>query len=208
MEYEELIKQTSQHLSYIKSQFKLAPSESSWVFEAIKTVEKLISARDNEIAQNEYFQQEEYLYDRTVTSLSELTNINSILKPIDKINKDSIKVFLNKLKKVYNSPMLMKDENHNSREGRNTMFELRLFTKLVALNFDANLPSEQHPDILVNVGGNTYFIECKRIFKKETLIKNPQVAIDQLEKYSLKDKLGYGIVALSVTHIFMQDTKG
>lgn len=202
MKYEEVIKQTNQGLSYLKSQFKLVPSESSWVFEAIKTVEKLITARDNEIDQNEYFQQEEYLYDRTVTSLSELTNINSILKPIDKVDKNSLRVFLNKLKKVFNAPMLMKDENYNSSEGRNTMFELRLFTKLVALNFDANLPTEQHPDILVNVGGNTYFIECKRIFKKETLIENAQDAINQLMEYSLKNKSGYGIVALSVTRYF------
>lgn len=202
MKYEEVIKQTNQGLSYLKSQFKLVPSENSWVFEAIKTVEKLINARDNKIDQNEYFRQEEYLYDKTVTSLSELTNVNSILKPIDKINKDSLKVFLNKLKKVFNAPMLMKDENLNSSEGRNTMFELRLFTKLVALDFDANLPAEQHPDILVNVNGNTYFIECKRIFKKETFIKNVQNAIDQLEKYSLKNKLGYGIVALSITRYF------
>lgn len=207
MSYEDLLRETAHHLSYLKYKYKLSPSNNSWVYEAMRTIEELITVVANNLDQGAYFKKEDYLYDKTITALSELTNLSGILEPIDKVNKDSLNVFLGKLKKVFNAPMLIKDEDYNSSEGRNTMFELQLFSKLVALDFDVSLPSDQHPDILVNVDGNTYFIECKRIFKKDTFVVNVQNAIDQLEEYSFKNKSGYGIVAISVTRYFHSGDK-
>jgi hypothetical protein len=73
MKYEHLIQQTNQNVNYLQSKFKLPIKDTSWIFEAINTIEKLITARNNGIAQDQYFKREEFLYDRTITSLSEGT---------------------------------------------------------------------------------------------------------------------------------------
>jgi hypothetical protein len=200
MTYKETINRVDEKLRILNLKYRVSPKEASWVYEAIDLTRDLINAEQLGISQSEYFQKEELLYDKTLTSLAELINIREILESINIISVNNLEIFLHKLKEVFNAPLLIRDETYNSSHGRNTMFELRLFSKLIQRDYETYL-SNDHPDLLVMENGNNYFIECKRIFKKETFITNIKAAIDQLEKFSL-NRLGYGIVALSATRYF------
>lgn len=200
MTYRETINKVTELLDFLNTKYRICPAEGSWVYEAIKLTEDLINAEKKGVPQREYFQKEEYLYDRTLTSLAELINLREVLESLNLISGTNLDIFLQKLKVVFGAPLLIKDETFNSSQARNIMFELRLFSKLIQRNYKVYL-SNDHPDITVVVDGNNYYIECKRIYKKETLITNIKAAIHQLVKFSLK-KLGYGIVAVSVTRYF------
>ena len=204
MTYRETIDLVNTQLVLLTSKFGISPKKDSWVNEAIKLTHSLIEA-EKSMSQAEYFKSEDYLYDRTLTSLAELINLRDILNSLQKIDEKNVEVFLKKLKIVFAAPLLLKDESLVSNEGKNIRFELRLFSRFMERDYDVHL-SLDHPDISVDVGKNRYYIECKRIFMKERLLDNAKDAIDQLVKYSL-DKSGYGIVALSVTRYFHSGDK-
>lgn len=83
---------------------------------------------------------------------------------------------------------------------RYTQFELLLLASLKKSALKAKL-CEPNPDILVEISGRTYYIQCKRIFSPTVkgVKNNIRAAADQL-KLDLADKpLGhYGIIALSI----------
>jgi len=206
MKYEELLRLLENKLNNLKSSYKLLLPDNSWVTEAIDNVKNLIIAKQNKIPEKEYFNREELLYQKTVTSLSELHDLNRIISFLEKVDKENLKVYLKKLKIVFNAPLLLMNENSNSNEPRNIMFELRFFSRFKEKEYATKLCLD-HPDILVNTNNNEYAVECKRIFQPETLIDNTKDAINQLLKYSLNEQRRYGVVALSITRFFHSGNK-
>lgn len=206
MKYEILLGSLENKLNNLKSSYKLLLPDNSWVTEAIENVKNLMIAKQNKIPEKEYFKSEELLYQKTVASLSELLDLNRVISYLERIDQENLKVYLKKLKIVFNAPLLLMNENSNSNEPRNIMFELRLFSRFKEKEYATKLCLD-HPDILVNTNNNEYAIECKRIFQPETLIDNTKDAINQLLKYSLSEQRRYGIVALSITRFFHSGDK-
>lgn len=206
MTYEELLDLLENKLNNLKSSYKLMLPDHSWVTEAIENVKNLMVARQNQIPEKEYFKSEELLYQKTVASLSELLDLNRVISFLEKVDKENLKVYLKKLKIVFNAPLLLMNENSNSNEPRNIIFELRLFARFKEKEYATKLCLD-HPDILVNANNNEYAIECKRIFQPETLIDNTKDAINQLLKYSLNGQRRYGVIALSITRFFHSGNK-
>jgi hypothetical protein len=103
-----------------------------------------------------------------------------------------------------NAPMLPLDENANSNESRNRLFELNLASKLVRANLN---PSFEEPDLSCEVDGKRFFIACKRPFSSSKVIRWIYEAKDQilttLKAYTLKDgSIGArGVIAISLSKV-------
>jgi len=204
--YKDLITSLNKNIASLDTQFNCKIPDNSWIGEAIKITEDLIIRIDNDKKLDESQLQDKFYLDKCYSSLSQLQELNFILSGIRLIDKQDIKIFLKKLKIVFNAPLLMSNETSNSNEGRNTLFELKLFLRFKYANYNVNLCAD-HPDILLIVDGRGYAIECKRIYKPETLISNAKVAIEQLQKYSLSQENRFGIVAISITRYFHSGNK-
>lgn len=201
MKYEDL-------LVLIKRQTEDLPKHSiikvpidSWVNDAIEIVNDLIRARERGITENEYFSKNKLLYEKSVSSLYQLYDLSKIFSVITSIEKGQLPIISKKINIVCKAPLLMMDENPNTNEGRNTLFELRLFSRLISKGFKPQL-SLNHPDILLQINKRQYVFECKRPFKIDTLVTNINDAISQLKQHSLVSNNCYGIVAVSITRCF------
>jgi len=204
--YKELLISLKKKIVILDTRFGFKIQNHSWVNKAIKIVEDLIIRIDNNKKFDEFQLQDKLYADKCYSSLSQLRELNFILASISLISEEDIKIFLKKLRIILNAPLLMSDETSNSNEGRNTLFELKLFTRLKNANYNVNLCAN-HPDILLKVNDREYAIECKRIYKPETLISNVKVAIKQLQQYSLSQTNRFGIVAISITRYFHSGNK-
>lgn len=206
MSYRKLIKAIEENLALLESQFEVNVPDPSWVNEAIDITKDLIKRVDSKKSLDNSQLQDEFYMDKCFSSVSQLYELNSILYYINLLDRGGLHILLRKLKVVFMAPLLMSNENENTNEGRNTLFELRLFIRLNKNGYNAKLSSD-HPDIIVIVNGREYAIECKRIFKPETLVINVNAAINQLLKYSLRRENRTGIVAISITRFFHSGDK-
>ncbi len=204
--YENLLISLKKSISILDTKFSFKIQSDSWVNKAIEIVEDLIIRIHNNKKFNELQLQDKLYADKCYSSLSQLQELNYIFENISLISEEDIKIFFKKLRIILNAPLLMSDETSNSNEGRNILFELKLFTRLKNANYNVNLCAN-HPDILLKVNDRKYAIECKRIYKSKTLISNVKVAINQLQQYSLSQKNRFGIVAVSITRYFHSGDK-
>ena len=204
--YKELLISLVKKISILETQFNCKIPDNSWISEAIKITEDLIIRIDNNKKLDESQLRDKFYTDKCYSSLSQLQELDFVLSRLNLINKQDIKIFLKKLRIIFNAPLLMSDETSNSNEGRNTLFELKLFLRLKNANYNVSLCAD-HPDILLIAESREYAIECKRIYKPETLISNARVAIEQLQKYSLSQENRFGIVAISITRFFHSGDK-
>jgi len=204
--YKDLLITLKKKIVVLDNRFGYKIQNDSWINKAIKITEDLIIRINNNKKFDELQLQDELYADKCYSSLSQLQELIYIFENISLISKEDIKIFLRKLGIILNAPLLMSDETSNSNEGRNTLFELKLFTRLKNENYNVNLCTN-HPDILLKVNDREYAIECKRIYKPETLISNAKIAIKQLQQYSLSQKNRFGIVAISITRYFHSGDK-
>jgi len=193
-------------IAILEAEFNCKIPENSWVSEAIKITEDLIIRIDIDKKLDKSQLQDKSYTDKCYSSLSQLQELNFVLAGIRLIGKQGTRIFLKKLKIIFNAPLLMSNETSNSNEGRNILFELKLFLRLKNANYNVRLCAD-HPDILLIIDGREYAIECKRIYKPETLISNAKVAIEQLQRYSLSQENRFGIVAISITRFFHSGDK-
>jgi len=177
----------------------------SWYWEAAPILKELISViKKGERLQSD---KDDNYWNRIFTSLGLLLELSGVLDVLDLIEPENLKIFLLKLKLIFKSPLLMNEEDTDTNLGRNTLFELGLFSRFMMSGYDAKLHYE-HPDISVRIDAREYDIECKRLYKPETLIKNTKAALDQLLEYSIYQPKPeglhgrYGIVAVSLSRYF------
>ena len=81
-----------------------------------------------------------------------------------------------KLRKALSGPFFPTDEDQNSNESRNTVFELNLAAKLAAAGLEPKLGT--HADIEVVLLEKQLVIECKRPFSVRGLPRNIKDARD------------------------------
>ncbi len=203
MSYEELLNSLRIKEKKINDDYKVIIPINSWYFESISILEGLICSIKNKESLINSEGDEDY-WNKIFTSLAFLKQLDQILDVISYLKDENLKIFLSKLKIVFKAPLLMSNEDENTSQGRNTLFELSLFSKFAIKGLEVKLHFG-HPDISVRVGDRLYVIECKRLQKPDTLLKNIKRAIKQLKIYSLnkenKAKNKYktiGLVAISL----------
>ena len=201
--YEKLLKNLTEQEAYLEKTHRIKISEDSWYWEAITILKELIEV----IKENKQFENtndDPEFWNRVFTSLSLLLEMSGILEVVALLKDENLKIFLSKLQLTFKGPLLMNYENSDNNFGRNTMFELKLFSRLFKNNLPVKLHYD-HPDVSFQVDVREYMIECKRIYKPETLVKNTHRALKQITDYSLKMPkpegvyARYGIVAVSLS---------
>lgn len=198
MRYEDLIDVINKQKRDLSKYSGITIPNDSWTNDAIKIVNDLIRARNRGVTENEYFSKSKLLYEKSVSSLYQLYDLSKIFSVITSTEKSQLPIISKKINIVCKAPLLMMDENPNTNEGRNTLFELRLFSRFISKGFKPQL-SLNHPDILLQINERQYVFECKRPFKINTLVTNVNDAISQLKQYSLVSNNNFGIVAVSIT---------
>lgn len=209
--YVTLLKNLKDKEKILAEKHNIIIPEVSWYSEAISILKKLILAiKKGENLRNK--DNDDNYWNRIFTSFALLEELSGILVILDLIDKENLKIFISKLKLIFKGPLLMCDENSTNNLGRNILFELSLFSWLIKNGYKARLYYD-HPDISFQVQVREYVIECKRIYKPKTLIKNTKAAIHQLLEYSLNKpkpegiKARYGIVAISLSRYIHKGDK-
>lgn len=201
--YDKLLNNLSELKEYLEKTHKIKIPEDSWYWVAISILKELIEV----IKENKKFENtndDPEFWNRVFTSLSLLLEMSGILEVVTSLKDENLKIFLSKIQLTFKGPLLMVDKDSDNNLGRNTMFELKLFSRLYKNNLPARLHND-HPDISFQVDVREYVIECKRIYKPETLVKNAHRALKQLTDYSLREPkpvgiyARYGIVAVSLS---------
>lgn len=111
-------------------------------------------------------------------------------------------VVADKLKKVLSGPQLPTDEDANSNQARNFLFELTLGATLETRG--RRVTQGEHPDLTLHLPARDLFTECKRPLSASKVVHNLNAAATQIQ-----EGLGargvptstFGLVALDVTKI-------
>ena len=101
-----------------------------------------------------------------------------------------------KLVSVLRGPMLPSDEDKNSNEARNILFELNLAASLSRAGLTPTLG--EHPDLQCVVDGRRLLFECKRPFSDSRVVKRINQAENQLRSNPRGTR---GVIAISFSKI-------
>jgi hypothetical protein len=138
------------------------------------------------------------LFDRDrVRAFTALTEGAELVESLPFIRTVPRYLIRRKLARVLQGPPLPTDENANTTEGRNVLFELTMASKLWRAGLE---PQLGEPDIRCWVDGRAVYVECKRPFSRRGARQAYTDALGQLAA-ALRDAPvgGRGIVALSIT---------
>jgi hypothetical protein len=126
-----------------------------------------------------------------------LTESLELLSTFRYINTIDAKLARYKLRKVLVGPFLPIDEDQNSNEARNTLFELNLASKLAATGFE---PTLGEADIEITIQERQVLIECKRPAARKSVRTAIKSGRNQLN-FRLKSKPSgsRGIIAVSMS---------
>lgn len=135
-----------------------------------------------------------------VLALKELREIVELLEPVintyDTLPENSKKLVKEKVSIILTGATYFMNEGKNT-EARNFQFEFRLVAKFIEAGYKVHFL--ENPDIVVEIKGKRYAIECKRVTGKSqrSIQVNLESAIDQL----IRNKEHYyaGIVALDIS---------
>lgn len=182
--------------------------ENCWINRAIKLIKGLSQTLGDNDAKEKYLSK----YNQNSECLLSLIYLHELSFIYDKIVKPqviSVKYLAPRIKKIIKAPLLASQENSNTSEGRNYLFELLFLAELLDRNFKANLGEfNGNPDIKVDVNSHTYSVECKRIFSEKSFISNFIKAKGQLNKSLNNKKYNFGIPVIDVSRVFVIKEKG
>lgn len=134
---------------------------------------------------------------RNLIALSESAELSSLLPFFEACDR---KILRRKLRDVLNGPYLPSEEDPNSNQARNILFELNLAAKLWTAGLAPKLG--EHPDLSCVTDTAEIFIECKRPFSwpgGEAGLRNAEA---QLRSQLPSARGGpHGVVALSVARL-------
>ena len=113
-------------------------------------------------------------------------------------------ILSDRLKKAFKGPILPIEENFNTNEARNTMFELALASFLSSAGFEVRLQGQHGPyysDIEAKLGDRRFVIECKRLLSEKRFQEQLDHASDQLDSFLNQDHEAFGIIAIDITKL-------
>lgn len=199
--YVKLLENLTKKEAFLKEKHNIVIPNDSWYHEAVTILKILITA----IEKSEKLEKtDDNYWDRIFTALSLLSEMSEIFSVVQSLNEKNLTIFLSKLELTFKGPLLMSDEDSDTNLSRNTMFELTIFSRYFTKGIHAKLHID-NPDISFQVDVREYVIECKRIYKPETLVKNTHKALKQIVEKSFTKPLPkgvyarYGIVAVSLS---------
>lgn len=129
----------------------------------------------------------------TLTESAELGDTLPFLRTCDP------KVIAPKLQDVLRGPVLPTDEDADSNQSRNTLFELNLAARLHRVGLKPSIG--EHPDVACEVDGKELFFQCKRPFSPGRIVRNISRAAKQL-KSDLAGRPGArGVIAVSLSKV-------
>lgn len=137
-------------------------------------------------------------------SVLELDDLCELLEWREKLSGPSKKAFEDNIRSILKMPLTIDKETcdeKNKNQGRDKLFESSLFIKFKKAGYSVQLGD--NPDLLVEVNGRKYAIECKRICNKDSYKNSIKRANDGLKKHSLEKTSTLGIVAIDYSKYFI-----
>jgi len=130
-----------------------------------------------------------------LTESTELGDLEPFLQTVDP------KIAAEKLVHILGGPLLPSDEDSNSNQPRNLLFELNLAARLWRAGFPPELG--EHPDLAIVVGERRFLIQCKRPFSQRSARRCFDDARAQLRGDLANAPTGSrGVIALSLSRLF------
>lgn len=202
--YTQLITTAKNFTSFCVAKLKIREKDisGSWLGTVINLVNGLSERLNDEKTKIEYLRK--YNQNLEVSwALLKLNELRFIYENLIVKKLIDTKILGHKIKKIFLEPFPPTKESEKTNEPRNIFYELLLLGELLRSGINARVPSSGHPDIEVITPNRRIAIECKRIFKSETLLENFNDAKLQMERYSLPNqKYSYGIIAINVERVF------
>jgi hypothetical protein len=203
--FEEILRRLDDALAFCHALGLGANAEQSRFSDYRRNIEQLIQVISPHLVEGPW---ESLLSDaaervKYETALMESLEFSDILRDIRAIDRTLLKRTMRGILNA-KAPLLPSDEDSNSNEARNRLFELNLASKLVRAGLN---PSLGEPDLSCEVDGKRLFIACKRPYSRSKVIPRIYNAKDQildaLEAHSSQDgSLGArGVVAISVSKV-------
>ncbi len=104
------------------------------------------------------------------------------------------------LRRVLHGPVLPNEEDENSNEGRNRLFELVVASKLWKAGLRPRVGDR--PDLTCEVPGQLFYVECKRPMSKRGAQQSIGRARDMLAaEIGAEPRAALGIIAMSLTKL-------
>lgn len=134
---------------------------------------------------------------RSSTALTEGFELAETLPFARSVASETIKP---RLVRILRGPAVPTDENANTNEARNVLFELNVASKLWRAGFQPEL--SEHPDVRCSIDGRAVHIECKRPFSRSGSRQAYTDSLAQIRKgLAEAPRSARGVVALSVTRL-------
>jgi len=145
----------------------------------------------------EVFESDQLKSTVALTESTELGDIEPFLQTVDAQTAAA------KLVHVLGGPLLPSDEDSNTNQPRNLLFELNLAARLWRAGFPPELG--EHPDLAIEVGRKRFLIQCKRPFSQRGARRCFQDARTQLRRDLKSAPVGSrGVIALSLSRLLHQ----
>jgi len=140
------------------------------------------------------------LTDRNFEYVLSLTESVELVETMDYLKTCDKEIARVKLANILGGPLLPKDEDKNSNEARNTLFEVSLASKIWSAGLKPSLG--RLADIEIEVAGKLLLIECKRPFREKRIKRRMKEARKQIDGW-VKDRPpgSRGVIAVSVTKV-------
>lgn len=133
-------------------------------------------------------------YVLSLTESMEFTDATDYLK----IGEEKIR--RHKVEKILQGPFMPLDENQNSNEARNTLFEINLASQLHSAGLKPTL--SMSPDVQLEIAGKQVLIECKRPLGERAIVTRIKRAREQIDGWTKKMPPGSrGVIAVSATKV-------
>jgi hypothetical protein len=140
----------------------------------------------------------EELKDQNLEYVLSLTESMEFVDGIAFLKTCPAEITRRKIAKVLAGPLLPNDEDENSNEARNTLFELNMAARLNKAGI-STLPGVDS-DVECEINGRKLLIECKRPFRERNVAKQIRKAGKQLKTRLTSTASGSrGIVAVSLS---------
>ncbi len=136
------------------------------------------------------------IFPNFVSSVSEIDAFIKIYNAFKDEPIEKLSYIRAKLQKGVNGPLNAKDENPNTSEARNYIFEALVAAKYHNPEHKITTLLSAATDTAVQYKNKKIWIECKRVTSKKNLENNIRKASNQLEQQLKKNKGDKGLVAL------------
>ena len=200
MRYEEILEKLNQSLAYFEEIGLGERAQQSRFIEYTRLIEHLCEIIRTHSIDSLPPQVEEELRNHTLEYVLALTESMELTDALPYLKTCDSKIAHQKIRKILSGPLLPRDEDQNSNEARNTIFELNLASKLYTVGLNPSLGTGA--DVECMIEGKRLLIECKRPLSDSSVKMRIKKAKKQVEADLKKTAPGSRVViAVSLSKI-------